>query len=194
MDTRRENTPTRARLASVRARRNRSPTAVGRRGELKTFCGPPEGQVFGPSTKFAANGALLGDRSACCAAASVRRVSADADALPDWRHEKDLQTQAFSRAADGIRTHDLLHGKQNPRRRCWPIRPCKSALFLRRAHRDDPRISPRDHGGLGTESGLSGVPAGKHSRRRVRRALLRSDPAPVVTDHGPAAARVRVRK
>jgi hypothetical protein len=27
-------------------------------------------------------------------------------------HEKDLQTQAFSEAAEGIRTLDLLHGKQ----------------------------------------------------------------------------------
>jgi hypothetical protein len=27
-------------------------------------------------------------------------------------HEKGLHMQAFSRAADGIRTHDLLHGKQ----------------------------------------------------------------------------------
>ena len=30
------------------------------------------------------------------------------------RNEKDLQMQAFSRAADRIRTHDLLHGKQTP--------------------------------------------------------------------------------
>jgi hypothetical protein len=40
---------------------------------------------------------------------SVRR---DANALADWRDEKDLQMQAFSRAAEGIRTLDLLHGKQ----------------------------------------------------------------------------------
>ena len=33
------------------------------------------------------------------------------------RTQKGLQMQAFLRAADGIRTHDLLHGKQNPRRR-----------------------------------------------------------------------------
>jgi hypothetical protein len=44
--------------------------------------------------------------------ASVRRVSDDADAQTDCRDEKDLQMQAFSEAADGIRTHDLLHGKQ----------------------------------------------------------------------------------
>jgi hypothetical protein len=39
---------------------------------------------------------------------SVRR-EADTNRL---RNKKDLQMQAFSRAADGIRTHDLLHGKQ----------------------------------------------------------------------------------
>ena len=40
---------------------------------------------------------------------SVRR---DADAQSDCPHENDLQMQAFFEAADGIRTHDLLHGKQ----------------------------------------------------------------------------------
>jgi hypothetical protein len=47
-----------------------------------------------------------------CAAASVRRVSANADAQTDCPNKKDLQMQAFCEAADGIRTHDLLHGKQ----------------------------------------------------------------------------------
>jgi hypothetical protein len=41
---------------------------------------------------------------------SVRR---EANAPANCAHEKDLQMQAFSEAADGIRTHDLLHGKQN---------------------------------------------------------------------------------
>jgi hypothetical protein len=45
-------------------------------------------------------------------AAIVRSLSADADAPADCAHEKDLQMQVFSRAADGIRTHDLLHGNQ----------------------------------------------------------------------------------
>ena len=40
---------------------------------------------------------------------SVRR---EANAPANCAHEKDLQMQAFSEAADGIRTHDLLHGKQ----------------------------------------------------------------------------------
>jgi hypothetical protein len=30
----------------------------------------------------------------------------------DCPHEKDLQMQTFSEAAEGIRTLDLLHGKQ----------------------------------------------------------------------------------
>jgi hypothetical protein len=41
-------------------------------------------------------------------AASPVSVRHDADALGDCPSEKDLQMQAFSRAADGIRTHDLL--------------------------------------------------------------------------------------
>jgi hypothetical protein len=45
--------------------------------------------------------------------ASPESVRPDAEEQGDCRNEKDLQMQAFSRAADGIRTHDLLHGKQN---------------------------------------------------------------------------------
>jgi hypothetical protein len=37
----------------------------------------------------------------------------DANAPADCVHENDLQMQVFLRAADGIRTHDLLHGKQD---------------------------------------------------------------------------------
>jgi hypothetical protein len=43
----------------------------------------------------------------------VQSLSGDADAPADCTHEKDLQIQAFPRAAEGIRTLDLLHGKQN---------------------------------------------------------------------------------
>ena len=42
----------------------------------------------------------------------VQSLSGDADALLDCYNEKVLQMQAFPEAADGIRTHDLLHGKQ----------------------------------------------------------------------------------
>jgi hypothetical protein len=43
----------------------------------------------------------------------VQSLSGDADALLDYYNEKALQMHAFLRAADGIRTHDLLHGKKN---------------------------------------------------------------------------------
>jgi hypothetical protein len=49
-----------------------------------------------------------GDRRA----ASPESVRPDADEQDDCSNEKDLQMQAFCEAADGIRTHDLLHGKQ----------------------------------------------------------------------------------
>jgi hypothetical protein len=39
-------------------------------------------------------------------------VPGDANAPADCAYEKDLQMQAFSKAAEGIRTLDLLHGKQ----------------------------------------------------------------------------------
>ena len=42
----------------------------------------------------------------------VQSLTGDADALLDCAHEKGLQMQAFSEAAEGIRTLDLLHGKQ----------------------------------------------------------------------------------
>jgi hypothetical protein len=45
-------------------------------------------------------------------AASPVSVRHDADALGDCLYEKDLQMQTFSEAAEGIRTLDLLHGKQ----------------------------------------------------------------------------------
>ena len=43
---------------------------------------------------------------------SPESVRPDADEQGDSRDKKDLQMQAFSRAAEGIRTLDLLHGKQ----------------------------------------------------------------------------------
>jgi hypothetical protein len=53
---------------------------------------------------------------------SVRR---EADAQADCAREKGLQMQAFSRAADGIRTLDLLHGKQLSRDRASLRTACK---------------------------------------------------------------------
>jgi hypothetical protein len=45
-------------------------------------------------------------------AVSPHSVPGDADAQPDWPKQTDLQMQAFWEAAEGIRTLDLLHGKQ----------------------------------------------------------------------------------
>jgi hypothetical protein len=45
--------------------------------------------------------------------ASPESVRPDAEEQGDCRNEKDLQMQAFSEAPEGIRTLDLLHGKQN---------------------------------------------------------------------------------
>jgi hypothetical protein len=46
-------------------------------------------------------------------AVSPLSVPSDAHALSDCLEQKDLQMQAFSEAAEGIRTLDLLHGKKN---------------------------------------------------------------------------------
>jgi hypothetical protein len=45
-------------------------------------------------------------------AAGPVSVRCEADAPADCGCEKDLQMHAFSQAAEGIRTLDLLHGKQ----------------------------------------------------------------------------------
>jgi hypothetical protein len=50
MDTRRENTPDEGTLGLGEGEKEPIPNSLGRRGELKTFCGPTEGQVVGPST------------------------------------------------------------------------------------------------------------------------------------------------
>jgi hypothetical protein len=44
------------------------------------------------------------------------------------QHEKDLRMQVFPKAADGIRTHDLLHGKRNVRSRASQERPAKHSF------------------------------------------------------------------
>jgi hypothetical protein len=58
-------------------------------------------------------------------AAGAQSVPGDANAPADRPSEKDLQIQAFSRAAEGIRTLDLLHGKQNMLSPLGPEIPCK---------------------------------------------------------------------
>src|SRR5918999_508426 len=54
----------------------------------------------------------LSDASQCGLAVATHWLPVDANSQADCAHEKDLQMQAFSKTADGIRTHDLLHGKQ----------------------------------------------------------------------------------
>jgi hypothetical protein len=50
--------------------------------------------------------------------------------------------QGFSRAADGARTHDLLHGKQYVSSRRDRGYPCKSADFCAEAPKRDVRRLP----------------------------------------------------
>jgi hypothetical protein len=57
----------------------------------------------------------LCDRPGGAPFAGSQWVHADADALADWRDEKGLQIAGFHEAAEGIRTLDLLHGKQRVR-------------------------------------------------------------------------------
>jgi hypothetical protein len=96
----RKNVPLREQPANRRSRRNTRPSA-GLQNDFSSD--EPESACK--------QGVFLGtadDRRA----ASPESVRLDADAQADCPHEKDLQMQAFSEAADGIRTHDLLHGKQ----------------------------------------------------------------------------------
>jgi hypothetical protein len=78
-------------------------------------------------------------------------VPVDAHAPADGFHEKDLQMQAFSEAADGIRTHDLLHGKQSVQPRSRTQSRWKQEVFELVGATRVPRLSPGNHGGLGTE-------------------------------------------
>jgi hypothetical protein len=57
--------------------------------------------------------------------ASPESVRPDAEEQGDCRNEKELQMPAFCEAAEGIRTLDLLHGKQNVCFRFGADIPCK---------------------------------------------------------------------
>jgi hypothetical protein len=80
---------------------------------------------------------------------SVRR---EADAQADCAREKDLQMQVFSEAADGIRTHDLLHGKQNVGEEPGHKPPAKCGFWPACAVTMAREFTPI-HDGLGTEWG-----------------------------------------
>jgi hypothetical protein len=51
-------------------------------------------------------------RAAAAGELGVHSVSAGTDALSGCQRRNARDLQAFLQAADGIRTHDLLHGKQ----------------------------------------------------------------------------------
>jgi len=55
----------------------------------------------------------------------VQSLSGDADAPADCATRKACKCKAFSRAAEGIRTLDLLHGKQNVHSPFGADIPCK---------------------------------------------------------------------
>jgi hypothetical protein len=74
---------------------------------------------------------------------SVRR---DANAPADCTHEKSLQMQVFQRAAEGIRTHDLLHGKQNVQRRSRTNIPAKAQRHGTRGHQGFPAFTGKSRG------------------------------------------------
>jgi hypothetical protein len=61
--------------------------------------------------------------------ASPESVRSDADAQADCARKKGLQIQAFSEAAEGIRTLDLLHGKQTVWSPFGADIPCKQQVL-----------------------------------------------------------------
>jgi hypothetical protein len=85
----------------------------------------------------------------------VQSLSGDADALLDCYNEKDLQMQAFSRAADGIRTHDLLHGKQLLRALQGGVFTLWKRLWGESSGERRLRDSPPFVGSFRTQSGLN---------------------------------------
>jgi hypothetical protein len=95
-----------------------APDMVGGRGaklgdELKSneVLGPAKGQWFEPPAKCLQTGHFL-TRAGRDWATTTQWLPGDANAPADCAHKKDLQIQAVFEAAEGIRTLDLLHGKQ----------------------------------------------------------------------------------
>jgi hypothetical protein len=74
---------------------------------------------------------------------SVRR---GADEPADCAHEKDLQTQAFWEAAEGIRTLDLLHGKQSVPRRIRMNMPANRQCLGPGAYAGSPKFTAKSRG------------------------------------------------
>jgi hypothetical protein len=107
-------------------------------------------------------------------AASPESVRPDADAQADCAREKCLQMQAFLRAADGIRTHDLLHGKRNLGSRASHESPAKRGFP---SYRRSAMLSSfcREIAGV---SGLEPDSGPCRFGRRLRSPTVGSHPAP----------------
>jgi hypothetical protein len=80
------------------------------------------------------------------------------------RPRKGLQLRAFREAAEGIRTLDLLHGKQNVLRRFPRNIPANRKGFRDGCADRLPRDLPGVHGGLGSEWVVSNRDSGRPHR------------------------------
>src|SRR5829696_7491940 len=65
---------------------------------------------------------------------------------------------------EGIRTLDLLHGKQNVQRRVGPEYACEPEVFAAARSARASRLSPGNHGGLGTQWVASYRDSGRPAR------------------------------
>ena len=105
--------------------------------------------------------------------ASPESVRPDADGQRDCNNEKDLQMRSFSRAAEGIRTLDLLHGKQYLWSPFGAHIPCKRwGSRMRAAFYDSPAFTASSRG-FGYRMGSGGAETRVTRRRRPRLARLR---------------------
>src|SRR5215211_8319028 len=75
--------------------------------------------------------------------------------------------QAFSEAVDGIRTHDLLHGKQSVRSPGVPGKSWKRAVSELLVAGDASQLLPRNRRGFRTETGLGPCGFGRRLRSRT---------------------------
>jgi hypothetical protein len=99
--------------------------------------------------------------------AATHWLPVDANAPADCVNEKDLQMQAFFEAAEGIRTLDLLHGKQSLQLRFHAQSRWKQKVFEALGTRED---SPAFHGkprGLGHRTGTRAASSVKDNERTM---------------------------
>jgi hypothetical protein len=94
-----------ARHSSTRS----GPLATSRESNLRPFR-PRIQKLSGSSRQQCLQRGLFRDPPGACGPPGTHYMPDDANAPADCTHKKDLQTQAFSKAAERIRTLDLLHG------------------------------------------------------------------------------------